>query len=222
MKSIVQLIVLITIAMSAFTAQSAQADRKGYRYRAHYSEWDRGFTTHYGYTEERCVYSQTRRSTTRTCYEINDTDYVYIEERIDGPYSRVTVYRDSGYSRPYASYYTYNDRSRRTVGYREYYSNYEYYSYDPYYSRPYYTPYYTTVVWQPIDWNNGWDRILVGTEIAIIGIDALANSHGDAGKITGGVAIGLGAWAIISGIKKAKKQSELQKAINAAAASGGM
>ncbi len=216
MKSLIQFVLLVTVAMSAF-AQDANADRKGYRYRAHYQEWDRGFTSHYCYSEQRCEYTSTRRSTTRTCYEANYNDYVYIEERQDGPYSRVTVYRDSVYSRPYVTYYTYEESSRRHVGYREYHSSYDYYSYDPYYSRPYYTPYYTTVVWRPIDWNNGWDRILVGTEIAIIGIDALANSRGDAGKITGGVAIGLGAWAIISGIKKAKKQSALQKAINASA-----
>jgi len=216
MKTFILSILAVSIALtSAIVPERASADgRKGYRYRTHYGEWDRGFSRHYGYSEQRCVYSSTRRATTRTCYEAHTTDYVYVEERSEGPYSRVTVYRDSSYSRPYVSYYTYEDGPRRHVGYREYYSDYEYYSHDDYYSRPYYTPYYTTVVWRPIDWNSGWDRILVG-------IDALVNSDGKAGKITGGVAIGLGAWAIISGIKKNKKQSSLQKTINETAAQEG-
>jgi len=212
---ILSLAICCAISLSVNQADAQRGDRKGHRYQTTYRNWDRGFTQYYGYREERCEYTTSQRMTVSTCYEFDSRDYLYVEERNDGYYSQVTVYRDSSYSTPYVTYYTYDDGfSHRGVGRRHFHESCSYYHRHPYYYDPYYTPYYHSVVWVTIDWDNGWHRIMTGAVVGLVGADLISNAKNDTDLVVGVAVLASGASSSASGIEKIQEDSRLQKAIN--------
>jgi len=214
---------IVVLTMSVLATLSARAEgpyaTKGYRYRATYSQFDRGFHDHYGYAERResCQFQYSNGWTSQTCFEIQPTEYVYVEERfVDGGYSRVAVYRAEHDATPYAEYYAYSNGGDRRVERRHFESSV--YFHDDYYCD---RAYYHETVWVSIDFNTWQGKMITGLEFAAIGTQIAAESRNEAGQVVGGTIAVLGSLSMSAGSQQAERESELQKSISEAAKTDG-
>ncbi len=207
-------LVLLLIAVTGLTALAPIAhagDHERHRYKSSYRDFDGGFHSQYGYEErhEQCTRHYNGEWYSRTCYDMEPTDNVYVEEDIVGDgHSRVRVFSAQDDTSPFIEYYVYN----QTVERRDYYRN------GWYYGSTYEVETYRTEEWA-INWDSGWGKILGGFEVGVVGADVLANS----GNNTAGQVVGIGLLASasassISGAQQLHDETELKKAIAAQAA----
>lgn len=205
MKNLIFLFMLMPIVAEA------QSPQVGYKYQTTYRDFDYAFYSEYRYNESvpcRRVYRNGWVS--RTCYDFEPSETVYIQEQVtNNGYTRVSVYRYQYDSTPYADYYVYDG----TIERRYYYS-----TYPTYYTRVYYGPGYSyrSTVWVSLDWNNGWDKVIIGSYWAAVGTQIAANSA--ASGSSAGVALGLGSAlsgsvSMSAGSNQIDEESRLQRRI---------
>ncbi len=212
---------LSVLAIVGLVSTIVQTDRaearnhsRGYRYTATYAQFDYGFHQQYAYTERECRSVYTRNWTSQTCFEsvyVQPATVVYIEELQVGNYKRVNVYLDRDYSQRYVTYNVVSERSYRRVVRREF-------AHDTYLGRVYEDNHWHTHshAFVQLDMNKAWNKIAVGAGLTAIGIDALANSRRDSGKVAGGIAALLGFILIGNGAEQAQEESELLRQMRAA------
>lgn len=212
MKKLGLIFVLFSVLVGGVAAQAY--DRVGYRYKVRYVDFDRGFSRTYDYRE--VCYTDYRWYETRTtCYDVEPSSYVYVQEQIyydsyGRMYTRVTVYREPNGGYPIAYYNVYEDSSfGRRVVYREYYPTYGYYHSHRYYRSEYYATYWVV----NLDWDQWETKVFIGTWTALLGWDLLVHSDSDLGKIIGALAIATGKIKKAQGFDEAS--TELQKNIDA-------
>ena len=205
---------MLTLVIAGASTSQAY-DRTGYRYKAKYSDFDRGFSRTYGYTDE-CYTEYRRHSTRTTCYDMDPYEYVYVQEQVyydsyGRRYTRVTTYRDEYGSRPIAYYDCYEDSGygRRVVS-REYYDDGYYYGGHRHWQHEH----YTTVWVVNLDWNQWETKVFVGAYTSLLGIDILVHSNGGIDTLIGAGLVILGKLKKHQGLEQ--RASELQKGIDAA------
>jgi len=216
MKQMKALLFGVTVvAALAGSTLDARADgyraERGYRYRTTYHDWDRGVSRHYGYYETDCRVTYNRGVRYQTCYEMEPTQYVYIEERhYSNGYQQINVYEYENASTPYVTYYVYDDGYTRRVERRDFHHHRHYH--DSYYS-PYWHHHET--VWISLDWDNAFDKLIIGSYTMLIGADILAGAHSDGEAVVGLVALGLGSLSMSLASEQMKQESDLAKTIAA-------
>lgn len=179
----------LTIALLAVLfSLNVFADFRGntYRYSTSYESFDRVTYSTYEYSES--YYSNDYCSGYRTCYHPSmRNERVYIEERVvEERYvseyraeTRVTIYTDKHYTRPYVTYHTHNGR----IVNRTYHSNHHYYSwhyghnhYHDYYYHDYH--HYHNHYYYTVDWSTPEGKIITGLHFMASGVELMAHCQG--------------------------------------------
>ena len=205
---------IVALGMTAGSARADNNPQNEYRYKVVYRNWDRGFGDYYSY-KETCRSTSNGYFTSTTCYDsFQPNDYVYVsEQRTNGGYTRVNVYRDEAGTDAYAQYYVYDDyNGNRRVEHRHFYHNS--YCDDDWSDNRYYGT--DEVVYVNIDWSTGWGKVIVGGYTTLIGLDILANCGNDDQVCEGiGLAIaGVGSVSMSLGSRQNHNESMLQKKID--------
>jgi len=206
----------------------AEFQGKTFRYSTSYDSFDRVAYNHYGYSEN--FSSQNYCGGYHTCYHPSlRTERIYIEERIvDYRYvdnynadTRITIYTDRHYSRPYVTYHTHRGR----IVNRSYHHNNNYYGWHSGYNHHqdyYYGDYYNYHhhYYYEVDWSTPEGKIITGLHFMATGVEmiALCSDVDDEGlrAICMGFGFGLAASGSASsahGIDQAIQESKLYKAL---------
>lgn len=187
-RFILGLIIAASLAPAAPSHAGGYGPDHGYRYRTTYDKWDSGFSGYYSYHES-CTRSYSGYGVYSTCYDstyFTPSTYVYVEElQMSGGYHRVRVFKNQDDSDAYVTYYIYESGSTRRVDYREFYG-------DSYFRTVYTTTYYVeqrTVVWDQLHWDQGFEKVMVGTFAMDIGAIVADTSGGN--KTADEIGIGL-------------------------------
>ena len=204
----------------------AEFQGKTFRYSTSYDSFDRVAYNHYGYSEN--FSSQNYCGGYHTCYHPSlRTERVYIEERIvDYRYvdnynadTRITIYTDRHYSRPYVTYHTHHGRivnrsyhhNNHYYGWHSGYNHHRDYYYGNYYN--YHQHYYYTA-----DWSTSEGKIITGLHFMATGVEmmVLCSDVNDDGlrAICMGFGAGLAASGSASsaqGVDQAIQESKLYK-----------
>lgn len=227
MQRFVYALIALTLLTPLSYAKADSYKEESYRYSSHYREWNHGFYNYYGYREQECSFAGTGYGYVETCYHMRPTDIVYVWERRSGNYRYITVYSDSAYNVVVADYWVEDYGTVHQVHRRRY--NNDYYYYGPSYERCYrdsytgyidcYDPYVSSVTLN-INFKTAEGKIATGLVVGMIGVDILANSHGDdASMFLASMSLASASIMSAAGADQLEKESGLAKSIAEAKAS---